>query len=399
MSPTVKTGAGAQTLPLFPLQEIGSLAKPVWRIQALSGKPVAPAAYKEAESLVKELRLKDGDRLLQLLKKQGLEPKEKQEVKEFASALAIGWQEKIGLDIVYDGEQHRTEMYDYAVKHIQNFEPRGYVRSFDNRYYLKQAVVGPVKPTEFYHNEELKIIKKYATKPVKIPITGAYTLMDWSFDEYYIGKVKQNGRRRREVLDEARRHFGIDLAKNVLRPNIKALVDAGAHSIQIDEPAAITRPDEVDLVVDTFNESVKGLKGRFTIHICFSDYRLMWPAVTKLENCAQFTLEYANKDSQETGVKEGERPGYETIKLFKDHKTDFEVGVGVLDVHTDNLETPELVRDRILYAVKMRGDPEKIYINPDCGLRTRTWEVSRKKMEIMARGTELARKELKVAKR
>lgn len=399
MSPTVKTGTGAQTLPLFPLQEIGSLAKPVWRIQALTGKTVTPAAYKEAESLVNELRLKDGDKLLRLLKKQGLEPNEKQQVKEFASALAIGWQEKVGLDIVYDGEQHRTEMYDYAVKHIQNFEPRGYVRSFDNRYYLKQAVVGPVKPTEFYHNEELKIIKKYATKPVKIPITGAYTLMDWSFDEYYIGKVKQNGRRRREVLDEARRHFGIDLAKNVLRPNIKALVDAGAHSIQIDEPAAITRPDEMDLVVDTFNESVKGLKGRFTIHICFSDYRLMWPAVTKLENCAQFTLEYANKDSQEPGLKEGERPGYETIKLFKDNKTDFEVGVGVLDVHTDNLETPELVRDRILYAVKMRGDPEKIYINPDCGLRTRTWEVSRRKMEIMARGTELARKELQVAKR
>lgn len=395
MSPALQSSG---ELPLFPLQEIGSLAKPVWRIQALSGKAVSPQAYGEAKALVDEFGIRGGDRLLQLLKKQGLEPKEKQEIKEFASALALGWQEKVGLDIVYDGEQHRTEMYDYAVKHIQNFEPRGYVRSFDNRYYLKQAVVGPVKPTEFYHLDELKIIRKYATKPVKIPITGAYTLMDWSFDEYYVGNVKQAGRRRREVLDEARRHFGIDLAKNVLRPNIQALVDAGAHSIQIDEPAAITRPGEMDLVVDTFNESVKRLKGRFTIHICFSDYRLMWPAVTKLENCAQFTLEYANKDSQEPGVKEGERPGYETIKLFKEHKTDFEVGVGVLDVHTDALETPELVRDRIVYAVKARGDPEKIYVNPDCGLRTRTWDVSRRKMEIMAKGAELARNELKLAR-
>lgn len=377
---------------LFPLQEIGSLAKPVWRIQALTGKPVSKEAFKDAESLVKEFRPRNGERLLQLLKKGELDKSEKAEVKEFASQLAIAWQEKVGLDLVYDGEQHRTEMYDFAVKHIENFEPRGFVRSFDNRYYLKQAVVGDVKPTEMYHLEELRTIRKYATKPVKIPITGAYTIMDWSFDEYYIGKVKQNGRRRREMLNDARREFGIEVARKVIRPNIKALIDAGAHTVQIDEPAAVTRPSEMDLVVDTFNESVKGLEGRFTIHICFSDYAKMWPAVDKIENCAQFTLEYANKDLKELGTKEGQRPGFETINLFRTKKTPFEVGAGVLDVHTDELETPELVRDRILYTVKAIGDPAKVYVNPDCGLRTRTWEVSRRKMEIMAKGAELARK-------
>lgn len=379
---------------LFPLQEIGSLAKPVWRIQALSGKRVSPAALREAKALVDELRPANGERLLKLLQKEGLDGPEKQEVKEFASQLAIGWQEKVGLDLVYDGEQHRTEMYDYAVKHIENFEPRGYVRSFDNRYYLKQAVTGPVKPTELYHLTELRTIKKHAQRPVKIPITGAYTLMDWSFDEYYVGHVKHDGRRRRDIVDEARRHFGLDLARNVLRPNIQALVDAGAHSVQVDEPAAVTRPSEMGLVVDTFNESVKGLRGRFTIHICFSDYRLMWPAVKQLENCAQFTLEYANKDLRDLGAAEGQRPGYETIRLFREHGTDFEVGVGVLDVHTDDLETPELVRDRILYAAKARGDPAKVYVNPDCGLRTRTWAVARQKLEVMARGAELARETL-----
>lgn len=377
---------------LFPLQEIGSLAKPVWRIQALTGKPVSKEAYKDAESLVKEFKPQNGQRLLQLLKKGELAKEEKAEVKEFASQLAIAWQEKVGLDLIYDGEQHRTEMYDFAVKHIRNFEPRGFVRSFDNRYYLKQAVVGDVKPTEMYHLEELKTIRKYATKPVKIPVTGAYTIMDWSFDEHYIGKVKQNGRRRREMLNDARREFGIEVARKVIRPNIKALIDAGAHTVQIDEPAAVTRPGEMDLVVDTFNESVKGLDGRFTIHICFSDYSKMWPAVDNIENCAQFTLEYANKDLKELGTKEGQRPGFETINLFRTKKTPFEVGAGVLDVHTDELETPELVRDRILYTVKAIGDPEKVYVNPDCGLRTRTWEVSRRKMEIMAKGTELARK-------
>lgn len=379
---------------LFPLQEIGSLAKPVWRIQALSGKPVSPAAFKEAEGLVKEFKLPTGPRLLQLLKKGATTPEEKQEVKEFACQLAIAWQEKAGLDLVYDGEQHRTEMYDFAVRHIQNFAPRGYVNSFDNRYYLKQAAVGPVASKSDYHVDELRTIKKYATKPVKIPITGAYTIMDWSFDEHYVKSVNAKGRRQREVLNEARRLFALDVARKVIRPNIAALVREGAHSVQIDEPAATTKPEEVGLFVDTFNESVKGLDGRFTVHICFSDYRLLFPAVKKLQNCAQFTLEYANKDSKELGTKEGSRPGYETIKLFRENRTKFEVGVGVTDVHTDELETPELVRDRILYAVEAIGDPEKVYVNPDCGLRTRTWDVSRKKNEIMARGAALARQAL-----
>lgn len=384
---------------LFPLQEIGSLAKPVWRIQALSGRSVSPEAYREAEGLVQELKIEAGSRLLQLLEKGKLEAEEKREVRAFASHLAVRLLERIGLDLVYDGEQHRTEMYDFAVQRIENFSPRGYVRSFDNRYYLKRAITGPVQPKELYHLEEFKTIQKYARKPVKVPITGAYTLMDWSFDEYYIRHVRTNGRRRREILDEARRHFGLDLARQVLRPNIQALVEAGCHSVQIDEPAATTKPSEVDLVVDTFNESVKGLRGRFTIHICFSDYRLLFPAVKRLENCAQFTLEYANKDSRDLGVEDANRPGFDTVRLFRDHGTDFELGAGVLDVHTDELETPELVRDRILYAVKARGDPGKVYVNPDCGLRTRTWAVARRKLEIMARGAELARQKLTVRAR
>jgi len=93
---------------LFPLQEIGSLAKPVWRIQALSGKTVSKEAYKEAEALVKEFKPTNGSRLLDLLKKTGLEKEEKAEVKEFASQLAIAWQENVGLDLVYEPIWSRT---------------------------------------------------------------------------------------------------------------------------------------------------------------------------------------------------------------------------------------------------------------------------------------------------
>jgi 5-methyltetrahydropteroyltriglutamate--homocysteine methyltransferase len=68
--------------------------------------------------------------------------------------------------------------------------------------------------------------------------------------------------------------------------------------------------------------------------------------------------------------------------------------VGVLDIHTDFVEPPELVRDRVLYATEVFGDPERIHVIPDCGLRTRSWDVAYRKLESMVAGVELARKEL-----
>lgn len=385
----------AQTL--FPNQEIGSLAKPVWRIQALRGEPVKAAALSEAVALVEEFKLKDGSDLLKLLAKTGARSEaDKTKIRAFSSRLAVKMQEAAGLDIVYDGEQHRTEMYDYAVRRIQNFEERGYVRSFDNRYFLKQAVVGPVGLKDGpYHVEETKFITKHAKAAVKIPITGAYTLADWSFDEHYVKNVKPQNRRRREVLNEARRLFALDLSQKVIRPVVKALVDAGAHTVQIDEPAATTKPHEVPLLVETFNESVKGLEGRFTMHICFSDYSLLFPQILESKKLAQLTPESANKDVATLGTKGKDRPGFNYLELWKEYGAPFEVGTGVTDVHTDAMETPELVRDRILYTAKAIGDqPEKVYVNPDCGLRTRTWTVARQKFAVQVAGAKLAREAL-----
>jgi 5-methyltetrahydropteroyltriglutamate--homocysteine methyltransferase len=66
----------------------------------------------------------------------------------------------------------------------------------------------------------------------------------------------------------------------------------------------------------------------------------------------------------------------------------------VLDIHTDFIEPPELVRDRIVYAVDVFGDPARIHVTPDCGLRTRSWEVSYRKLQNMVTGVELARSQL-----
>ncbi|MFN4181826.1 MAG: hypothetical protein ACK4G3_01245, partial [bacterium] len=68
----------------------------------------------------------------------------------------------------------------------------------------------------------------------------------------------------------------------------------------------------------------------------------------------------------------------------------FKIGMGVVDVHTDFVESVELIRDRILYGVKILGDPEKILVTPDCGLRTRTWEIAYEKLCRMTEAAHLA---------
>ena len=81
------------------------------------------------------------------------------------------------------------------------------------------------------------------------------------------------------------------------------------------------------------------------------------------------------------------------MSRFAESAWDGKVGLGVIDIHTDFIELPELVRDRILYAASVLG-PERIEVNTDCGLRTRTWEISLEKLKNMVEGTRLAEKEL-----
>ncbi|HJP66361.1 MAG TPA: hypothetical protein VKA30_08670, partial [Actinomycetota bacterium] len=107
-----------------------------------------------------------------------------------------------------------------------------------------------------------------------------------------------------------------------------------------------------------------------------------------------FAVGFANYDTRELGTTEDQRPGYVIIKKFRDLPYRPALGLGVLDIHTDFVEPPELVRDRILYAVDVFGDPERIHVTPDCGLRTRSWDVAYAKLVNMVEGVQLAKKDL-----
>lgn len=316
--------------------------------------------------------------LLKYVKSKGVSEEEKRIARDEAALVNIKILESIGLDYVYDGEVRRVEMYEYPIRHIQGFEFVGNVRSFDNKYYRKARCVGPVKLVKNYHMDEFLFVKRHAVKLPKIPVTGAYTLAEWSFNEYY----------------QSKEEFAISLARNVIRPLIKELVDVGARVVQIDEPAATTHPDEIKLFVEVFNESVRGVNAEIHLHICYSaDYRLLYPHILEAK-AHHYALEFANRDSWSLGTGDEARPGYEFLKTIREYGDVKSIGVGVIDVHTDDIEPPELIRDRVLYAVKVIGDPARVMVNPDCGLRTRSRPIAFKKLEAMVRGVNEARKRL-----
>lgn len=332
---------------IFQVQEIGSLRKSDWLIKTLRNPNISQEAKKAARDDLAYINIKK--------------------------------MEEAGLDIVYDGEARRTEMYEYAVRNISGFKLTGQIRSWDNKYYRKARVIDKVGYIKPYHLDEYKSVAEIAKKEVKIPITGPYTLADWSYNEFYP--------KREDLI--------FDLAKEVINPMLKELVSAGAKIIQLDEPAATTHPNDSKLFVEAFNQSVKGVKAKITVHICYSgdNYTTLFPDILEMK-CTQFALEFANRDTSKLGVNRESRHGYSALEAFKEYNDPREIGLGVSDVHVDLIESPEIIRDRILYAEKIWGDPTKIYVNPDCGLRTRSRDVAFTKLSRISKGRDLAKKEI-----
>ncbi|MDP8949134.1 MAG: hypothetical protein M3N00_02670 [Actinomycetota bacterium] len=376
----------------FVTREIGSLAKPGWRVKAIAGRPVEERDVEEAQRWGERLGVEGVEELTEILHKgEGFTDEDKQKIQDFSALYGIRLLEHAGLDVVYDGEQRRSEMYDHAVRHARGFETRGTVRSFDNKYYTKAAVVERPIVERAYDLEEFEFVRSHTGRAVKVPFTGAYTIVDWSYDEHYAKDGTMLGAAAKAA--EARQRFGVDVARDVVRPNVLGLVEAGAEWVQIDEPAATTRPEEVPLVVETFNATREGVDARASMHICFSDYNCLFPHIEALDDCYELQLEFSNRDSKELGRRAEDRPGYDVLERFAESEWDGKVGLGVIDIHTNFIEPPELVRDRILHAARVLG-PERIEVNTDCGLRTRTWEVSLEKLKNMVEGARLAEKEL-----
>lgn len=280
-----------------------------------------------------------------------------------------------GLDnIGVGGEMFRWEMYEHQANRIDGIKFYGPVRSFDNRYYKKGSIVEDISIKESFHSDELEYLLSKGYDNIKIPVTGPYTMMDWSFNEHYSDRY------------ETAMAFASLL--NSEMKTLKKLWDSKYPGrkleIQLDEPATTTHPDEMNIVVDSLNKSVEGIDNcEFTIHVCYStDYRLLYDVMNDIK-IDGLNLEFANRDKLEPGTSDAARPGYEELKYFQQLNTKKKfIGLGVTDVHIDYIEPVRLIKDRINYTLNIMP-PELVRVNPDCGLRTRSIETGYEKLKNM----------------
>ena len=390
----------------FPTQEIGSLPKFAWRTKPFRQMALTDDDISAAKEWGDRLQVEGRTDLYRLLgKRYSFSDEEKKMIVDFSLLYAIRMCETAGqrlasepgLDLVWSGEQARTEMYEAPVSNIAGFEFVGKVRSFDNKYWRMASIRSAPRYMENYHLEELLFTEGHAEGKVKVPVTDAITIMAWSDNNYYTGKwAKTRGLSPAKRSFSARREFTLELAK-IIRRVIRELIENGVEEVQIDIPAATQyqSQDDIKLVAESFNETTKGLDATFSVHSCFppsTGYAILFPHLLEMKNCERYSFEYGNRDTFSTGLDARSRVGFEDLKLFKEYGFKKQLGVGVIHIHTDVLPSTEVVRDRILYAEKVTGlPPENLYVNPDCGLRTRRPEVAQKMLDLTVAGAELAR--------
>lgn len=279
-----------------------------------------------------------------------------------ATAEWIKFQEKIGIDILVHGEMERGDMTTYFAEKLEGLGVSGLVRSYGNRYYRKPVVLGEVKRKEQMTIETFEYAQSLTPKPVKGMLTGPYTMMDWSFNEYY----------------PSRKDTALALAE-VIHQEVKDLEKAGARYIQIDEPALSTRPEEIELAIETMSVVTKGIKSKTISHICYGDFSKIYPRLLDLP-VDQLDLEFANSN-------------FSNLEIFRNPRFSKEIAVGVVDAHSHIIETKEQVKANIRKALEV-FPLEKVYIDPDCGLKTRTVEEAKAKLKVMVEAVREIKKEL-----
>jgi 5-methyltetrahydropteroyltriglutamate--homocysteine methyltransferase len=291
-----------------------------------------------------------------------IEREELQDLEKKATREWIEFQDSIGTDLVVDGEMYRGDMVAYFAEELPGLEIGGLVRSYGNRYYRKPIAVGAIGRDRPITVDWWKYAQSLTNAPVKGMLTGPYTICDWSFNEHY----------------STRRDFVLDLAK-VIRDEALDLEKAGARYIQIDEPAASTRMDELDLVIEAMAIVTEPLSAHTITHICYGDFHNAYPKMLDIP-VDQIDLEFANSE-------------YSLLDEFSEHPFTKYVGLGISDVHSHELEPVEGLVDGIRRALKFIP-PERIFVDPDCGLKTRTVDEAKEKLTNIKKAVDVVRAEL-----
>ena len=310
-----------------------------------------------------------------------LGPIDRQEAWEDATRLAMADMAEAGVDVIATGEMGRTSFivgFFDRLRGIRNLEqPRRLGAPHWDTHVPLEVVDRLSAPDGLGVIEEFRMARRYADKPMKATVPGPFTLCI----PLKLGGPYKN----RETLMA-------DLV-GIVNAELKGLVDAGADFIQIDEPNFVMYRGDMPDLVQAFNKAVEGVKAKLALHVCFGNlngrpfpavrsYRHLFPALYDV-HADQLVLEFANREMADAAI-------------WKEFPTDKELGAGVIDVKSFKAESPEDVAARIREVLKYVR-PEKLWINPDCGLfETPRW-IGVAKLRAMVAGTRIVRKELGAA--
>ncbi|MEW5320201.1 MAG: hypothetical protein WDW38_011293 [Sanguina aurantia] len=296
-------------------------------------------------------------------------------------AYAIGVQEGLGLDVLVHGESERSDMVEYFGQSLGGmlFTEHGWVQSYGSRYVRPPLIVSDIVYKGAITVREFKIAQSLTPRPVKGMLTGPVTILNWSFPRKDISRKAQA--------------MQLGLA---IRQEVAALEAAGCRIIQVDEPAlreglplkAERWNSYLTWAVDSFRLAV-GVAAPATqivTHLCYSDFQDILPAIEGLD-ADVLTIENSRSDDA-------------MVRALASAQYVRDIGPGVYDVHSPVVPTVEFMvsKMREFQATGiLAGRPECLWVNPDCGLKTRAWSETIASLKNMVEAAAVVRREVQAA--
>ncbi len=286
---------------------------------------------------------------------------------------AIAEQERLGLDVLVHGEAERNDMVEYFGEHLDGFvfTQNGWVQSYGSRCVKPPVIIGDISRPEAITVEWAKYAQSLTDKPVKGMLTGPVTILCWSFP-------------REDVSRET-------IAKQIalaLRDEVEDLEKAGIGIIQIDEPALreglpLRRADwqaYLQWAVDAFklNAAIAQNDTQIHTHMCYCEFNDIMDSIAELD-ADVITIETSRSDM-------------ELLESFEDFAYPNEIGPGVYDIHSPNVPSVEWI-EALLRKAAQRIPAERLWVNPDCGLKTRGWPETRQALANMVLAAQRLREE------
>lgn len=281
---------------------------------------------------------------------------------------AIAEQERLGLDVLVHGEAERNDMVEYFGENLDGFvfTQNGWVQSYGSRCVKPPVIIGDVSRPQAITVEWAKYAQSLTDKPVKGMLTGPVTILCWSFP-------------REDVARET-------IAKQIalaLRDEVADLEKAGIGIIQIDEPALreglpLHQSDwaaYLTWAVDAFriNAAVAQDETQIHTHMCYCEFNDIMDSIAALD-ADVITIETSRSDM-------------ELLDSFKAFKYPNEIGPGVYDIHSPNVPSVEWMEDLLRKAAQSIPQ-ERLWVNPDCGLKTRGWTEIRQALANMVKAAQ-----------